>query len=58
MLYGLQILGTDFFKCTAGIFAEVQCSDFEIKSVVKISDIFTVFLSSKFAEEINLSLSP
>ena len=39
MLYGLQILGTDFFKCTAGIFAEVQCSYFEIKSVVKISDI-------------------
>ena len=42
--------------CTAGVFARHKFPDFEIKSVVEISCISTVFLSYIFAEE-NKSLS-
>ena len=43
--------------CMTAVFAGHKFPDFEIKSVVEISSIFTVFLSYIFVEENNKSLS-
>ena len=55
-VYGLQFIGTEI-EGVRLLFAGHKFPDFEIKSVVEISSIFTVFLSYIFAEENNKSLS-
>ena len=54
-MYGLQFIGTEN-EGVRLLFAGHKFPDFEIKSVVEISCISTVFLSYIFAEE-NKSLS-